>query len=113
MHEFGIMESALQSAVQQARSAGANNIHWIRLRVGRLSGVDPEALRFAFEALRNHSPAADARLDIEEIPAVCWCHGCAAEFETGDLTYQCPRCQQPSQELRRGRELELASLEIS
>ena len=113
MHEFGIMESALQTAAQQTRAAGATSIHWLKLRVGRLSGVDPEALRFAFDALRTGSPAETARLDIEEVPAVCWCQDCAGEFETADLTYQCPRCHRSSCELRRGRELELASLEIS
>ena len=54
-----------------------------------------------------------AVLEIEEVPAVCWCAGCAAEFEAKDLNYRCPRCHQPSDDLRHGKEMELASLEIS
>jgi hydrogenase nickel incorporation protein HypA/HybF len=113
MHEIGIMESALETAAQKTRAAGATQIHRLKLRVGKLSGVVPEALRFAFEGLKAGSLAANADLEIEEVPAVCWCAGCAAEFEAPDLNYQCPRCHQPSSDLRRGREMELASLEIS
>ena len=113
MHEFSIMQSTLETAAQKTRAAGAARIHRLKVRVGKLSGVVPEALRFAFEGLKEGSPAAEAVLEIEEVPAVCWCAGCAAEFETASLNYECPRCHQPSGDLRRGRELELASLEIS
>ena len=113
MHEFSIMQSTLETAAQKTRAAEATQIHRLKVRVGKLSGVVPEALRFAFDALKDKSLAAQADLEIEEISAACWCAGCAAEFETGDLKYECPRCHQPSGDLRRGRELELASLEIS
>jgi len=113
MHEFSLMQSALETAAQKTRAAGATQIHRLKLRVGTLSGVVPEALSSAFIALKNESPAAGAELEIEEVPAVCWCPDCAAEFETEDWKYECPRCHQPSGDLRRGKELELASLEIS
>lgn len=113
MHEFSLMEATLKTAAQKTRAAGASQIHRLKVRVGRLSGVVPEALRFAFDGLKPGSIAAAAELEIEEVPAVCWCPDCAAEFETADLKYECPRCHQPSGDLRRGLELELASLEIS
>src|SRR6185369_11080172 len=113
MHEFSLMQSTLEIAAQQMRDAGATHLHRLKLRVGKLSGVVPEALRFAFESLKPKSFAADALLEIEEVPAVCWCPGCAAEFETAAVQYECPRCHQPGGDLRRGLELELASLEIS
>ena len=113
MHEFSIMQSTLDTAGEKTRAAGGTRIHRLTVRVGRLSGVVPEALRFAFEGLKRESLAANANLEIEEVPAVCWCPDCAEEFETADLKYECPRCHQPSGDLRRGREMELASLEIS
>jgi hydrogenase nickel incorporation protein HypA/HybF len=63
--------------------------------------------------LRPGTAAADARLLIEEIPATCWCDSCRQEFTWPELGWDCPRCGSPSRELRRGRELELASLEVS
>ena len=113
MHEFSIMQSALELAEKNTRAAGATQIHRLRLRVGALSGVVPEALRFAFDGLKDRTLAANAEFEIELVPAVGWCPACAAEFEARDLHYECPRCHQPSGQLRRGREMELASLEIS
>ena len=104
---------ALETARQKTHAAGGTQIHWLKLRVGKLSGVVPEALRFAFESLKPGSLAANAELEIEEVGAACWCADCASEFETVGLNYECPRCHQLSGDLRRGRELELASLEIS
>ncbi len=113
MHEVGIMQSALEMAEHQARAAGAMRIHRLKLRVGALSGVVPEALRFAYEGLKPGTLAADAVLEIEEVPAVGWCQDCNAEFTATDLCYECPQCHQMSGQLRHGNELELASLEIS
>lgn len=112
MHELSIMDSALNLALDQARQAGAIRVHVVRLRIGALSGVVPEALQFAFEALTPGTLAESARLEVEHIPARFWCAGCAREFASESLLPECPACQEPSRELRAGREMELASLEI-
>jgi hydrogenase nickel incorporation protein HypA/HybF len=113
MHELSIMQSALSQALEEARKAGASRVHEIRLRIGALSGVVPDALQFAFEALADGTPAEGGKLTIENIPARFWCETCRREFESDKLFAECPACNQPSRELRAGRELELASLEIA
>ena len=112
MHELSIMQSALNVALEQARQAGASRVHEIRLRIGALSGVVPDALEFAFEALVPGTAAEGARLAIEHVPARFWCAACAREFQSEDLFSDCPDCHTPSGELRAGREMEVASLEI-
>ena len=112
MHELSIMQSALNVALAQAREAGATRVHEIRLRIGALSGVVPDALEFAFEALVPGTLAEHAKLAIEHVPARFWCAGCAREFESADMLAECPDCHGLSGELRGGREMELASLEI-
>ena len=112
VHELSIMQSALNLALEQAKQAGGGRVHMIRLRIGALSGVVPDALEFAFEALAPGTPAAGARLAIEHVPARFWCAGCAREFESADMLAECPDCHGLSGELRGGREMELASLEI-
>jgi len=113
VHEVSIMQSTLDLAEQQARASGATTIHSLRLRIGRLSGVVTEALRFAFQALRENTMASGATLEIEEVEPACWCARCGAEFAVNDYIYECPRCHEPSADLRRGREMALVSLEIS
>ena len=113
MHEIGIMQSVLARVDREARKAGAREIHAVRLRVGQLSGVVPDSLQYAFEVMRNGTLASGARLIIEDVPAACWCSACSREFESPEILSQCPQCGALSADLRRGRELELASLEIS
>ena len=106
------MDSALNLALEQARENKAERIEVLRLRIGDLSGVVPEALEFAFEALSAGTAAEGAQLVIDRVPARFWCARCSREFEASDLFSECPDCHQPSGDLRAGREMELASMEI-
>jgi hydrogenase nickel incorporation protein HypA/HybF len=112
VHELSIMESALSVALESARQAGACRVHAIRLRIGALSGVVPDALEFAFEALTPGTLAESARLVIEPVPARFWCQPCSREFQSENLFAECPDCHALSGDLRAGREMEVASLEI-
>jgi hydrogenase nickel incorporation protein HypA/HybF len=112
MHELSIMESALTLALDRTQKAGGNRVYMIRLRIGALSGVLPDALRFAFDTLVTGTPAEGAELKIDHVPARFWCAACLREFQADDMLAECPECHGLSGELRAGRELELASLEI-
>jgi hydrogenase nickel incorporation protein HypA/HybF len=112
MHELSIMDSALTMVLEQAQKAGAKRVHVVRLRIGALSGVVPEALEFAFDALTPGTLAEGGRLAIDNIPARFWCGACRSEFQADDLFADCPDCHRPSGDLRAGREMEVASMEI-
>lgn len=99
-------------AVETAQAAGARRVFALRLRVGTLSGAVPEALRFAFDVVCQNTMAEGARLEIEPVTAACWCATCGKEFECEDYLNECPACHNPSGDLRRGRELEIASVEL-
>lgn len=113
MHEVGLIQEAIRMAVEQAVSAGASRVHRVRLRVGAMSGVVPEALRFAFDVVCRGTPAEGAVLEIESVPAACWCPNCQMEFECENFINECPRCGELRTELRRGTEIHLASVEVS
>jgi hydrogenase nickel incorporation protein HypA/HybF len=112
MHELSIMQNALNQALREAGLAGATRVHEIRLRIGVLSGVVPDALRFAFEALVPGTAAHGAVLTIEEVPARFWCAVCHRDFVSANFFAECPDCGATSGELRAGRELELSSMEV-
>jgi len=112
MHEVAIMTEAVRMAVESAEAAGAQRITALRLRIGVLSGVVPEAMRFAWDVVRPGTMLADARLEIYPVAAVCWCPTCQKEFESKEFLSECPRCHELSGDLRRGRELQIAALEL-
>ena len=107
------MESALDAIRHQAGKHGATRVSKIVLRVGALSGVDLDALRFAYEALAPHSIAADAVLEIESVSARAHCTNCRSEFgvERGFI-FRCPGCGEYSGDIRAGKELGIARLEF-
>jgi hydrogenase nickel incorporation protein HypA/HybF len=113
MHEVGLMQGALELAIAEAERHGARHIHQITLRVGRLAGVEPEALAFAFEVVTAGTMAEGARLEVESVPVVCHCPDCRDEFRPADFIFACPRCGRLSRDVRYGEELELATLEVS
>ncbi|MGA4645275.1 hydrogenase maturation nickel metallochaperone HypA [Limisphaera sp. 4302-co] len=112
MHEVGLMTEAIRIALEEARARGARRITALRLRVGTLSGVVPEALAFAFDLVTARTAAEGARLEVEQVPAVWWCRDCEQEFGGDDPWPACPHCGGLKAELRQGRELEIASMDL-
>lgn len=112
MHELSLMEAVRELALEQAALHGARRIAAIRLRVGSLAGVEMEALRFAHEVVMADTIAAGSRLEIEAVAAEGFCTACRRPFPAHDGCCDCPLCGRISQELLRGRELQLASLEL-
>lgn len=115
MHELGMMESALALVQRYATEQHARRVERVVLRIGTLSGVDPESLRFAFDVVSRGTSAEGASFEIESIPAVVFCRACQKEFkgESGGYIFRCPTCGDFCGDLRTGREIELGRLEFS
>ena len=64
MHEVGVMQSALEIALEQADRCGASRIDCIAC-ARLLSGVVPEALEFAFDVVARGTMAEGGRLVVE------------------------------------------------
>ena len=106
------MQSTLEMAEEQARKNGAAEIVRIKLRVGLVSGVVPEALEFAFETLREGTMAREARLEIERVPGEFRCAGCGKVVRLSEVRFDCPACDGMLVLASGGGDLELAELEI-
>ncbi len=113
MHELSLMESVLEIASRHAEEQAATRIHSITIRIGDMSGVSIDALTFAFDVLARETIAAEASLNVVRVPARCKCPECDHEFETDSPFATCPRCGTLRTELVQGREIELASMEVS
>jgi hydrogenase nickel incorporation protein HypA/HybF len=114
MHETSIIEHIIELVGEQlAQQQGPVRVTAVRLRVGPLAGVEPEALRFAFDATIPGTLLDGAQLAIEPAPLIAWCRICLAE-RTLDSPQRlcCPICGRPTPDVLGGRELELAWLEV-
>ncbi|WP_175407365.1 hydrogenase maturation nickel metallochaperone HypA [Streptomyces sp. TRM64462] len=109
MHELSIATAVVEAVEDAVRAHGADGVESVRLRVGELAGVVPDALRFAFGIASEGTAVAGAALTVEEVAATARCASCREGFAVGcppDLT--CPECGADAAELLTGRELELA-----
>jgi len=113
VHELSIAESLVGQVEDAVRADGASRVSAVHLRLGALSAVDPDALRFGFDVATRGTLLDGAALVIEPVPAVIYCAACDAEVELLSIQrFACPRCGRPSAELRRGRELLIESVEV-
>lgn len=113
MHEASIAQSLLDIATEECRKKGFNKIISVRIRIGKASGVMPEALLFAFDALKAGTMASGATLDIEEVPVSGHCDSCGSDFTVGEeYILKCPRCGSGSFRACSGRELDITEMEV-
>ena len=113
MHELSLMQGVFDSIVPVAKQNGASRITAIKLRIGEMTMVVPEAMEFAFEALSDDDPLLEgAQLELEFVKPRSRCFDCGAEFEHDRFHMHCPECASASTMLTAGRELEVASIEI-
>lgn len=114
MHELGIAQSALRHVLEHASRLECDQVVGLTVRIGAVSGVDPDAFRAAFAVLVPGTAAASARLNIEMVPVAAHCAHCAADFPAmPDFVCECPRCGQLSADIVAGRELELRTIELA
>jgi len=82
------------------------------LKVGKLAGVVPEFLQTAFDSYKQDTIAAEARLEIEEVPLKLRCRKCAVEIEKEDFVLVCPSCSATDLEILEGLELLLDKIDL-
>jgi hydrogenase nickel incorporation protein HypA/HybF len=70
MHELSIALSMLDELEEQVEKHGGASVEAVHVRIGILSGVDPHALRFAYELACEGTPFVGSRLEIESVR--CW-----------------------------------------
>jgi hydrogenase nickel incorporation protein HypA/HybF len=114
MHESSIAHSILEIIDEQCAEKGCTVVDTLTVRLGKATGVMPESLQFAFDALKEPTKAKDAKLTIEIVPIGGRCRSCAKEFDVPDVQYifACPLCNSAEFELTRGREMEISDMEM-
>jgi hydrogenase nickel incorporation protein HypA/HybF len=109
MHELAIAESVVAAVLQRT---GDRHVSVVRLRVGRLAGVVPDALDFCFELAAAGTPLEGAALELTEEPGRAHCRACASDFDLEDPILLCD-CGSADVLLLSGRELSVTSVEVA
>jgi hydrogenase nickel incorporation protein HypA/HybF len=117
VHELSIAQAVVDiAAAHAARMDGPDGaparVVAVHVRVGHLRQVVPEALRLGFELCAVGTPAEDAELELEHVPAVVRCRACAGRRELESFPLACPACGSADVQVVSGEELVVDALEL-
>jgi hydrogenase nickel incorporation protein HypA/HybF len=109
MHELALMESLVEAIEAQVPDA---RVTAVRLDVGRLTCVVPDALRFCFEVCTQDTRLAGAVLEVREVPGRVRCRACGAEGELDGPFLVCG-CGSGDLDVLQGGDLVVRELEVA
>ena len=113
MHELAIAQSIVEAIEAKASECNAARVKGVRLKIGEASSVVTDSLTFCFEMLVSLDPTlAGAQLLIDTMPHRAYCRHCACEFSVTNFVAQCPTCQEWSNEIVSGTELQMLEMEF-
>lgn len=113
MHEMSLTESMVQIILDQAARQQFDRVKTVWLEIGVLSHVEPDAMRFCFEAVTRGTVAEGARLEILRPPGKAWCLDCAKTVQIAQRFDPCPDCGGRQLQMTGGEELSLKELEVA
>ncbi|HZR98252.1 MAG TPA: hydrogenase maturation nickel metallochaperone HypA [Chloroflexota bacterium] len=109
MHEMALAEGVLAVVLD---AADGEPVRRVRLRVGALQAVVPDSLQFCFQLAAEGTAAADAVLELTDVPARVVCRGCGAESELRAPPFLCRQCGAADVALVAGDELLVDAVEL-
>lgn len=110
MHEIGICQGIFNTLEAELTEGQLGKLREIHLKVGILSGVEPQFLQHAFQFMAAEGPFEQASLKIQLVDVRAACSNCADTFVVEKYRFVCPHCGQPCSEVLEGKELEIHKL---
>lgn len=112
MHEMSLCEDVIRLIGEQARQQHFRKVRTVRLEIGRLSCVEAEAMRFAFDAVARGTLCEGARLEINETAGEAWCGSCRKTVPVSQRFDGCPECGHYPLKITAGDAMRINDLEV-
>jgi hydrogenase nickel incorporation protein HypA/HybF len=112
MHELSFAEALIDLVEQESRKLAGVRVRTVRLEIGAIAAVEPEAMRFCFDVVARGTSADGAILDIITIPGRGRCLDCRREIKVFERPALCPECGAARVEVTSGDLMRLKELEV-
>lgn len=112
MHEYSIVQSLLDSCEEHARQNNSTNVTKVVVKIGVLSGVEPNLLETAFNTFKEKTFCEKAEFIINRQKVVIACLSCHEESTLEKNEFSCPKCSSNQVKVIDGEEMFLMSLEM-
>jgi hydrogenase nickel incorporation protein HypA/HybF len=110
---MSLAEGVLQLIEDAAREQDFAKVTTVWLEIGQLSGVEPEAMKFCFDAVTRDSIASGAKLEIIALPGSGWCVECSMTMPMSEVFGECPQCGGHRLQVTGGTEIRVKELEVA
>lgn len=112
MHEYSIVQSLLETCENHAKENDASNITKVVVKIGVLSGVEPDLLQTAFDTFKEQTVCHDAQflINVQKIEILCL--DCDTKSTLEKHEFACPKCQSVNIKVTDGEDMYLMSLEM-
>lgn len=112
MHEYSIVQSLLESCEEHAKQNDATKVTKVVVKIGVLSGVEPDLLETAFNTFKEKTVCDEALFVINKQDIVIFCNDCQTTSTLEKREFTCPKCQSINIDVKEGEEMYLMSLEM-
>jgi len=110
MHELSLATGLVDMVEAASRREHFRRVAYLRLEVGALAGVEPQALRFALGAVVPGTCLAEADISLEEPPGRAECSTCGGTVEIANRAEPCYLCGAFGLRVTGGGELRIVEL---
>jgi len=112
MHEYSIVQSLLNSCEENAEQNNATKVIKVVVKIGVMSGVEPDLLQTAFDTFKEQTMCHDAEFIINIQQVVIKCKDCGEESILQKNEYACLKCESVNIDILDGEEMYLMQLEL-
>lgn len=112
MHEYSIVQALLDACEENAKANGASQVSKVVVKIGVMSGVEPELLKTAFDTFKEKTACENAEFIMHVQPVVIKCMACEKESTLGKLEYRCRHCDSLDVNVIDGEDMFLMQLEL-
>jgi hydrogenase nickel incorporation protein HypA/HybF len=112
MHEYSIVQSLLDSCEENAVANNASKVVKVVVKIGVMSGVEPDLLQTAFDTFKEKTICEEAEFIINMQKIVVNCNSCQKESTLEKMEYICPECESSDLKVVDGEGMYLMQLEL-
>ena len=112
MHEMSIVQSVVAAVRKERDARGLGRVLTVRLRIGRMSGVMPDALSSCWDLATQDGDLSASRLATTMTEPCLRCLACRGEFAFNMSLERCPTCGAGKLGVDGGTDLSIESLEV-
>ncbi len=111
MHELSLCQSLCRSLENEIQARQITRVLSVKLAIGSLSCIEPQALEFCFGAMDKPAALNACTLHIRRQPGNARCRHCASCYPLHSWLDPCPACGALERDLEGGDEVLIEQME--